>query len=151
MNPQLWPTWLKLLIGVVLVAGTASLHFLGNQTLSPTTKVTIVSIAGTWLVLVNTWNKIMTPADVAAKKAKAAELASKISTLLLLLICGGGLVFIFCCSPAQQQAAGAATPDCAKCAIELIPVFAVTRDGGAESGAPAQTSTSDAGASPKLR
>ncbi len=152
MNPQAWPQWLKLLIGTVLVAGNAGLWFLNNQTLSPATKATITGISGTWLVLVNTWNKIMTPAEIAAKRARAAELASKISTPLLLALCGAGLVFLFCvvpaCTPAQGAAAGAAAPDCAKCAIELVPVFAAARDGG-EAGIPLNPDASVI--APKLR
>jgi len=38
------------------------------------------------------------------------------------------------CSAAQQKAEQTAAPDCLKCAIEVVPVFSVTRDAGKEGG-----------------
>lgn len=50
------------------------------------------------------------------------------SLLVTLFVC---LVFVLvACSAAQQKAESQAGPDCLKCAIEVVPIFTVTRDGG---------------------
>jgi hypothetical protein len=56
MNPQTWPQWLKVAIGLVLLAGNAWLPWLEGQALSPGLHTAITTVAGMWLFVVNTWN-----------------------------------------------------------------------------------------------
>jgi hypothetical protein len=57
--------------------------------------------------------------------SKAADLASKggVGFMCLALV-------LVACSASQQKAETQAAPDCLKCALEVVPVFTVTRDAG---------------------
>lgn len=58
MNPQKWPTWLKLLLGAMLVAGNAVLPWLAQQDgWSPGAQSTLNALSSMWLLIVNTWSR----------------------------------------------------------------------------------------------
>lgn len=87
MNPKSWPQWLKLAIGALILAGNAVLPYLTkSDALSPAAHAVVTSVAGVWLLLVNTWNAAQTGPLAEARKVPPLPLLMTLGAVCIALV-----------------------------------------------------------------